>query len=285
LGHAAIVSLPGRWKLQSWQPFGKPAAMPHQAPSQVDYIDVTNDSIQVHSQFVREAWSFFIFDGLRPGDKRTDIDPEVVTFSFQFPMEPPQNRGPKWIDLYVKNGPANANANANRLVARGVFMADDKLFSIRLVPANMPRPTNWNPTTSGDKSISLSFQRADDLTLMQGRWKIKKCDVKVADGNVVYLIITKDQLRLEAHGGIEGFTRWTRDLNGFMIQIETECQPKRLILTGQHRDGVIRVIEGVYKFDGDKLSLSFEAGGQILLNVDAEAEKASVTYELERTTP
>ncbi|MEI8022438.1 MAG: hypothetical protein WCH39_29785, partial [Schlesneria sp.] len=85
LGQAAMASLPGRWKLQGWQPFGKPAAMPHQAPSQVDYIDVTNDSIQVHSQFVREAWSFFIFDGLRPGDKRTDIDPEVVTFSFQFP--------------------------------------------------------------------------------------------------------------------------------------------------------------------------------------------------------
>ncbi len=283
LGQAAIVSLPGRWKFQGWQPFGKPAAMPHQPPSQVDYIDVTNDSIQVHSQFVREAWSFFIFDGLRPGDKRTDIDPEVVTFSFQCPTEPPQNRGPKWIDLYVKNGPSNAN----RLVARGVFMADDKLFSIRLVPANMPRPTNWNPTPD-DKSISLMFQRADDLTLMQGKWKVKAWvkgePTTEADGLEWNVIVTKDQFEYGYLRQINGELNKSTN-QPYTIKINDVQNPKRITLTGPQQNGVIPFLEGIYRLNGDKMLLLMGTDGRIPQEFNDEAELTSIKIELERAMP
>ncbi len=276
LGQAALMSLPGRWKLQGRQPYGKPSNL---SASEADYIDVAGDTIQIHSKSVLDTWSPLL--ERRPGDKREDVNPQDVTFSFQIPTELPKKHDAKWIDLYVKEGPSHDS----RLVARGIFMADEKFFLIRLVPTNMPRPANWN-LTPDDKSISLTFQRADDLTLSQGNWKVcsvrrKQAVAKELGANVT---IRKDQIKFKNLEEVDGISNSSED-QPYTIRFDAEQKPKRLTLTCHERGGIIRVIPGVYKIEGDKMALSIGIGDQRPLNFDEAAETASVTIELERATP
>ena len=283
LGQATIVSLPGRWKLQGWQPFGNPPTMPHRTPSDADYIDITKDAIHIHSQDVLDAWSPLL--GLNPGDVRTDANPKKsISFLYRFPNESPKTRGPKWVDLYINVGPAHDN----RLFARGIFTADERLFSIRLVPSNVPRPKDLYQTP-GDKSISLSFQRADDLTLMQGKWNVKACNVKgeqtnEADGLNWNVIVKKDQFELVNLRQINGKQN-TSTNQPYTIKIDGVQTPKRLTLTGPQQNGVIPVLEGVYTINGDKMMLLVGMDGRIPLSFDDEEEMTSVKIELERAIP
>ena len=276
LGQAALMSLPGRWKLQGRQPYGKPSNLP---ASEADYIDIAGDSIQIHSQSVLDTWSPLL--ERRPGDKREDINPQDVTFSFQIPTELPKKHGAKWIDLYVKERPSHDS----RLVARGIFMADEKFFLIRLVPTNMPRPANWN-LTPDDKSISLTFQRADDLTLSQGKWMVCSVRRKQAIANELgaNVIIHKDQIEFKNLEEVDGISNSSAE-QPYTIKLDAEQKPKRLTLTCHERGGIIRVIPGVYKIEGDNLTLSIGIGDQIPINFDEAAEMASVTIELERAMP
>ena len=276
LGQAALMSLPGRWKLQGRQPYGKPSSLP---ASEADYIDVVGDSIQIHSQSVLDTWSPLL--DRRSGDKREDINPQDVTFSFQIPTEPQKNRGAKWINLYVKEGPSHVS----HLVARGIFTADAKFFLIRLVPTNMPRPKNWN-LTPDDKSISLTFQRADDLTLSQGKWMVCSVRRKQAIANELGANVTirKDQIEFKNLKEVDGISNSSED-QLYTIKFDADQKPKRLTLTCHERGGIIRVIPGVYKIEGDKLTLSIGIGDQIPINFDEAAEMASVTIELERAIP
>ena len=283
LGQAAIVSLPGRWKLQSWQPTGNPPAVLHQPPSDADYIDVTNDTIHIHSQNVLNAWSPLL--GLNLGDLRTDIHPEKsISLLYRFPDESPKTRGPKWVDLYIDVGPEHDN----RLFARGIFTADERLFSIRLAPTSVPRPKGWSPVPD-DKLISLSFKRADDLTLMQGKWKVKACNVKgeqakEADGLDWNVIVAKDQFESVNLRQINGSPSTQTD-QPYTIKINDVQNPKRITLTGPQQNGVISVLEGVYRVNGDKMMLLFGMDGRIPQEFNDEAELTSIEIELERAMP
>jgi uncharacterized protein (TIGR03067 family) len=282
LGQAAVMSLPGRWKLQGWQPYGNPISIHHQPHSVADYIDVTKDTLHIQSALVMDAWSTMLRH--RSDDTQTDLNPQSATFSFEFPTEPPKHRGPKWIDLYAKEGPTHVN----RLFARGVFMADEKFFVIRLVPAKMQRPMNWNPTPN-DKSISFTFQRANDLTLMQGKWKVIASNIKgerthEADGLELDVIVNNDKLQFLNFGQINGKPIPSAD-QPFTITLNETITPKRITLTGPLENGVISVIEGVYKVNGGKMMLLMGMDGRIPQDSDDEAKLSSIKIELDREVP
>ena len=71
----------------------------------------------------------------------------------------------------------------------------------------------------------------------------------------------------------------------YTIKINDVQNPKRITLTGPQQNGVISVLEGVYRVNGDKMMLLFGMDGRIPQEFNDEAELTSIEIELERAMP
>ena len=284
IGDADIAMMTGRWKF-TWQSMGAVASMRSESPaSSADYIDVSKNELRISSSegMTRFRAAFGKYLNIQAADKNF---PQV--YSMEFPGPPSGQRGPKWIDLFV----TDETTKARSLVAHGIFSADAIRMSMHLAPSTSPRPVNWiaDPNQS-ISDLQIQFDRADDLTQLQGVWNVQMVEVNSKPSSQLGLHLKSKSIRFLVAGNV--VTIWTLPDKNDPIEAKNQvCEikldpthtPRRITLTHSPQAGMLVLQEGIYRLDGDQLIVVLAGEGRI--PQDFKAMEGVERIELTRANP
>jgi uncharacterized protein (TIGR03067 family) len=289
VGESDIAFLPGRWKF-SYQLIGSgPTMMAEKSSPEWEYVDFTNDALHIASPRTKGALEAMFH---MSGASKAAIAGPHLDYAIRFPSPPTDQRGPKWIDLLL---PIGGTTNAFTKVAHGVFLADTKMLSMRLSPATFPRPTEWSTEPNGN-FLMLQFERADDVTLLQGGWTVLGVHAHAVpelsqaiqkNAEPIRFYVSGNELTMECPPGLNGNPELkTRvKLSPRTLKIDPLQTPKRITLTEPPDQGKIEVQEGIYRFDGDKLDLVLGQKGRIPSDFETPHDDTVIKIELRRVKP
>ncbi|MDB5390707.1 MAG: hypothetical protein JWM11_6353, partial [Planctomycetaceae bacterium] len=271
IGEADAACLPGRWGYH-WCVGGNSMSIASRKQANTEipgYVDISMDG---NSQFELRSHTSVISDCLdalsgmaAASVSKSGASPESV-YTIQVSSPANHERGPKWIDLLHHE----TDKGKQTVVAQGIFAADTKTLSLRLVPANSERPT-WSSSFS-DNCISLSFERASDRTLLQGEWNSTTPVDVVTDSpkpnsdkagvNPNYHLPARMSFigdRFE----VRPTDRAPGKIDAGTFRLDPTQKPKRITLFRTPQKGTIQISEGIYRFDGDQLTLSINDHAEV----------------------
>jgi uncharacterized protein (TIGR03067 family) len=288
IGQADVVCLPGRWKFTYW--FDQSMKVLSSTPLDVEeYVDIVGDRMRIHSSRLNEVLQSMQPASQAAGARNTPSQP--AEYSITVLDSPAATRSWKRIDLST----GEAAKGTAKVFAQGVFTADKSRLSLCLAPVGADRPDGWSPSP-GKESMTLQFERANDQVLLQGKW--------APVSSVAPLISAKGGLQPVSESpqnGLVNATSQARYLifegNAFedreidptplavdegTFQVDSTQQPKRITLTTGPIQGTVRVYEGIYRIEGDVLTLQIGADGEIPSEFEPKSNGTSRYVEFKR---
>lgn len=268
IGQADSVCLPGRWEYQGSYG-GTPNSMtqPEAASATLpDYIDISNDRIAVHSSKLNHILK--ALTGLSPEVNSVDNAPRSATYTFKIPQSPPKSRREKIAILYD-----DVKYSLSAFQVEGTFTADRQRLSLQLaaLPDHMP--------------IQFYFTRASDLVCLQGTWTTKQQAVVLngmdstsppADQSPAHQRFpAPKRLRFSGNAFEDRDPDPTPDeTDAGTIMLYPAKNPKQITLYRTCQNGVIQVRAGIYRIDGDQLTLCLGEDDRVPLGFDVDSRSS-----------
>ena len=270
VGEADAIRLQGRWKFSGDGP-----------SNEFNYFDVIENELRFDSPGLIEKYpTVFSFPLL------ANVAGSMV-YSIRITASPTGGRGPTWIDLSV----IDEKSNSPVVVSHGIFNADSKTLTMRLTGSHFSRPTHWG-IINDDNSRLFMFERADDLTLLQGFWEIQNPHdfpnpEFIDHPRPTRFLIRGDKWLIASPAALKQDSLLGEATNVPLstMKIDSSQTPKRITLTDPPKGGQITMTEGIYQIDGDRLTLALGTNGFIPKDFDSANKDISAILLFKRSKP
>ena len=160
---------------------------------------------------------------------------------------------------------------------------------MHLAPSTSPRPVNWiaDPNQS-ISDLQIQFDRADDLTQLQGVWNVQKVEVNSKPSAELGLHLKSKSIRFLVAGNVVTIETLPDkndpiEVKVCEIKLDPTQTPRRIKLTHSPQAGILVLQEGIYRLDGDQLIVVLAGEGRI--PQDFKASEGVERIELTRANP